>query len=154
MFLHIWSKKEIENFFIIPTAIRRLISRSAGRRTVLPTEEEVAAQIRILADDMEDVTFDALSFECLCIDRAGGISQANRKARNKIREIRNDTDSIVDIVAGKELISKLSEWSQTEFGIAFSPLALLRELNSTEIHDELQRVVGAIERTYPFVSAQ
>lgn len=148
--LHIWSKKEIENFFLIPAAIQRFISQKASRRTNTPSQEEVLNQINSIADEMEDLTFDALSFECLCNDRSGGNPKANQRARAKIKETRLKSSSLVDIVSGKDLITKLSDWAQTEFGVSFSPMTLLRELQKEEISDELKNVLEAIEYSRHF----
>ncbi len=143
--LHVWSKKEIENFFLVPTAIQRLISRNIGRRTKAPNLEEVVTEIQTIADGMEVSALDTLSNEYLSTNRGAGVARANEKARARIREARDRTGSIVDIVSGKEVISRLSEWSKTEFGLSFSVVGLVKEVTVEEIPDELRHVLESIE---------
>jgi hypothetical protein len=150
VYLHIWSKKEIENFFLNPSTIQRFIGKRVPRRINAPSRDEVANQIQVITDSLEDGAFDALSSEYLAADRGGGPRRANEKARTRLREVRDATGSVVDIISGKELISRLSNWSQTEFGVSFSASALLKEFNLDEIPNELIHVLDSIENSRAF----
>jgi len=143
--LHIWLKKEIENYLLSPSVISRVITKGGGRRTSLPTQEEIQAVIVKLADGMKDEVLDAIATEVWSNDRHLGQTGANREARKRIQEVRQSTGSILDLVSGKDLLTKLSEWSQTEFGVSFGSVTIAREMQLDEIDPEVRSVLTAIE---------
>ena len=143
--LHIWLKKEIENYLLSPPAISRVIAKRVGRRMSLPTREEIKEVITKLADGMENEVLDAIATEVWSNARSLGQAGANRGARKRIQEMRQSTGSILDLVSGKGLLAKLSEWSQTEFGVSFGPVAIARAMKFDEIDPEVRSVLTAIE---------
>jgi len=143
--LHVWTKKEIENFVVEPELICSFIQERVSARTTLPVAAEINSKNDEFANELEDATFDAFSSEFLKHDRAGGSTRANRRARCVIRSCREQTGSIRDLVSGKQLISCLSDWSNTQFGVSFSPHALLCHMSPKCIPNELRMVVEAIE---------
>ena len=50
------------------------------------------------------------------------------------------------LASGKILISKLSEWSRTEFNTGFGPHTIAAEMKVEDVTDEVREVVTAIER--------
>ena len=110
----------------------------------------IIRKIREFADDLEESTPDALADELYSMDRAGGIHKANSRARLRIKTIRDKTGSIEDIVSGKKIISRLSEWSQAKFNVSFGAATILKELNMYDIPDEVSSVVEAIEKQRDF----
>jgi energy-coupling factor transporter ATP-binding protein EcfA2 len=143
--LHIWSQKEIENYLLVESAIHRLINRQIARRTKGPTVGEVKAQIEKVANSMKEEVFDALSTELLTHDRSLGSGGANKAARKIIQEKMQEERGLLSIVSGKTVISGLSEWSQSEFGVSLNAITIAKELKSSEIHEEICKVVRAIE---------
>ena len=148
--LHIWTKKEIENYFIVPNAIQRVIEKSFNKGGTSPTTDEIAMQIDILADIQKDATFDALSTQLHTKNKAGGVTDANKKAREQIDLAWETQEGKWSIVSGKTTISSLSGWSQQHFGISINPLRILKEMNRYEIDSEITNVITAIERNLVF----
>ena len=147
--LHIWSQKEIENFLLLPSVVHRYIENRAAKRTTRPSLEEVKNEIERLAGCMEDDIFDTLSNEFLTRNRAKGSKGSNKAAREYMRPYK-DNGSIVPIVSGKLLLSKLSSWSQSEFGVQINSTGLIREFHKSEIHPEMEYVITAIEHIRNF----
>ena len=147
--LHIWSQKEIENFLLLPSVIHRYIENRVAKRTTHPSLEEVEEEIERLAWCMEDDIFDALSSEFLTRNRAKGLRGSNKAARDYMKPYK-DSGSIVPIVSGKLLLSKLSFWSQSEFGVQISSTGLIREFHKSEISTEMEHVITAIEHLRTF----
>ncbi len=56
--LHIWNRKEIENYLLVPAAILRALTSST--RKALPTNDEVREQLRIIADNLKDDCVDKI----------------------------------------------------------------------------------------------
>ena len=148
--LHIWAKKEIENYFLIPDAVQRIIATNSYEREV-PTSEEIASQIDLIVDMQKDLVFDALSSEFLSRDRGGGVPQANRKARALIDSAWVTRGGKWAIVSGKTVISKLSDWTQLRFDISLSSKKILKAMHRYEIDSEITKVITAIERNSPFL---
>ena len=147
--LHIWSKKEIENFFLVPSVVHRYISNRIAKRTTPPSLQELEDKIESLAGDMEDDVFDASSNEFLMQNRSKGLRGANKAAREYMEPYK-ENGSILPIVSGKSLLSKLSSWSQSEFSVSIKDISLIREFHRSEIHPEVVSVITAIEHLHNF----
>lgn len=145
IWLHIWSKKELENYLLVPEAIARLIERTSGRRTPSPTVSEVQNKLEAEAEELMEKVLDAYSQEFYSEDRTGGVRQANTKARELIRLRQADGASPVCLVSGKELFSRMSNWAQTEFGVSISVTRVTRNIRANELPSELLDVVREIE---------
>jgi AAA ATPase domain len=151
--LHIWSKKEIENFLIVPSAIQRIIAGGCKGQKTPPTAEEVEKEIDRVAKKMRDEIFDNLCTE-FATNKALAAGTANKRAREKLAEAWNTFEGRTSVVPGKQMISALSGWSQKNFGVSFNSTKLANLLQETEIHPEVRAVVQAIENHEPFPSRQ
>ena len=144
--LHIWSQKEIENYLLEPKVVHRYISNRVAKRTEPPDLCEIEAKIEELAINMEDDVFDAYSSEELARNRSQGLKKSNKIARDYIRPYRENR-TLKLIVSGKALITKLSSWSQSEFNVQINPNGLAREFRKSEIPQEMEFTLTAIERS-------
>lgn len=148
--LHIWHKKEIENYLLSATAIQRLISSRAAARVSLPSPEEIDRKIVEISDTMYHDCHDAIANEYHSINRKEGLTGANKYARNAIEAQRKIHGNIVNLVSGKTLFSRLSFWSNSEFGVAISPLSVVHAMKSNEVHDEMRAIITSIENGEKF----
>ena len=145
VWLHIWRRKEIENYLLVPTAIARFIAGRVGKRTTPPTPSEVEQLLEAEAAALMDSVFDGYSQEFIADNRAGGVHQANRKARELVKQRQESEGGQVGLASGKDLFSRVSNWAQTEFGISVSVSGVARAMRRDELPDELRDVVQAIE---------
>ena len=148
-YLHIWSQKEIENFSLISSVIHRYIKKQVANRTKPPSLREVHGKIESAAWAMEQQVFDSLSTEINVRDRRLGLTGSNKAAREYMKSYK-DRGSILPIVSGKKLVSILSGWSQSEFGVQINAINLTKEFHRSEIHEEIVSVITAIERHRDF----
>jgi hypothetical protein len=58
------------------------------------------------------------------------------------------------VVSGKVLLSELAKWANEEFGAAFGPPAIARQMTLSEVPAELTEVVRAIEEGSAFPTLQ
>lgn len=144
--LHVWSMKEIENYLLVPSAIRRVIAGRAGRRVDLPTIEEIAAKLAALLDGMRGEVTDKFSEQLLSTERGMGVARANQQAREIVRQAWESSGGAVRVCPGKELLRLLSDWAQTEFGVGISVSRLASSITRAEIHPEVQELLGRVER--------
>lgn len=148
--LHIWKRKELENYLLVPGAIRRIIASRIGANGMVPSEEEVARTIFALAGELEDEVMDGYIAEFYAQDRTGGPAQASKAARAHMTSVWGDFAGRLSVVSGKKLLARVSDWSQREFGVSLSAVRVARKLRPREIEKELELVLLAIETNQPF----
>jgi len=142
--LHIWDKKEIENYFIVPEAIQRIIiNRSKGKYS--PPIPEITNQLLEISISMKNDTTDCMANEIFQKHKSKGLQDANREARKIINTIERTDGNIISVISGKEIISQMSHWSQNKYKVSFSPIALLNEIHKFEIDKEVFSVICSIE---------
>jgi hypothetical protein len=142
--LHIWSKKELENYFLVPEAIFRSLAERARGREPRITAEVISQKLFEFAGELEHEVMDALAAEYLGENRASGPSTANRLARERMQSW-NNFDGRLALVSGKQVLARLSEWTQTNYGVPVSILRVARHMRRTEIDSELIAVLTTID---------
>ena len=143
--LHIWKRKEIENYLLVPDAIQRMISRRMQIDADSPTIEDVVAAMEAEMEKLKDDTFDAFANERWLRDRAGGIQQANKMARTFVSQSWTTFDGRLSLVSGKAMLSALSAWSQRQYKVSFGPYAVASELRVGELADEAKGVMKRMD---------
>ncbi len=146
--LHIWSKKEIENFLIVPSAIFRLIDNNHKKGK--PTLELVNQKIETLLEEMKDDIIDCYSSEIHKKNKGLDIPTCNSKARKIVTLNWANTSNKLSIAPGKKMIRTLSNWSKNEFGTSFNMLQIARVLEIGEIDEELTDIISSIEKRGSF----
>jgi DNA-binding TFAR19-related protein (PDSD5 family) len=148
--LHVWERKEIENYLLVPSAIKRLIETRVTKRKIAPAIEEVIQKMEEICLNLKDEVFDALSAEIYSQDRKLGAGGANKLAREYIDKRWKSFDSRLSIVSGKEVITRVSKWSQDQYGVSLNASAIARQIRLEEIPNEVIAVIEAIEGCDPF----
>lgn len=143
--LHIWQRKEIENYLLVPETIQRVIARGVSEGTRRPSTEDVVAAMKIEAEKLKDDTFDKFANERWLRNRAGGVRNANKRARSYVNDLWEDLAGRLEIVSGKAMLSALSAWSQKEYGVSFGPYGVAMALRVEELADEVVQVVRQID---------
>jgi hypothetical protein len=148
--LHIWKRKEIENYLLVPQAIQRLLARSIVKNKTPPTLEDIIAQLDVIAQNLKDEVLDSLASAIQHRNRGMDAGTANKKARERIEQLWQTADGRLSIISGKSALSALSQWGNHNFGASFSSLRVASELRSDEIDAEVKAVVSSIEEVEPF----
>ncbi len=141
--LLIWSRKEIENYLIIPAVIEIAQSSTNGS----PSVDEIENKIGEITDSLKDQTIDNYSQEFHNNERDKGISAANKKARKLVDSSWALNTDRLSVVSGKKVISKLSSWAAEDFGVSFGANTLLHEMQVGELDQEVVNLVIAIENS-------
>lgn len=142
--LHIWAAKELENYVLVPTAIKRLIDLKKPSAMRDATSDEIEERIDEIAKGLEHETFDGMASERLAEDRSLGSGGANKAAREALVERWSTPLSRRMVVSGKQVVSTLSGWCQKEFGVSLSSPAIVRMMRPTEVDPEVAGVLNAI----------
>ena len=147
--LHIWQKKEIENYFIIPEAIQRIIiKRSNGEFS--PSVDRIKRQLLIISTSVKNDITDCIANEIFQKNKVLGLQNANREARKYVDEVEASKGDILSIISGKDIISKMSKWAQNKYKVSFSPVALLKEITRAEIDGEVLSIINSLETNSQF----
>jgi AAA15 family ATPase/GTPase len=146
--LHIWRKKEIENYLIHPLAILRII-KSKKKNSQL-TEEDVKNIIDRFCDEVKDDVIDSYATSIKEKDNSKAIKTANQEARKYVNTLW-DAEKI-KIVPGKHIIAKICNWMTEEQKVSTNKFAIARELKIEELDSELISVVTSIENRVPFTT--
>jgi hypothetical protein len=124
--LHIWKRKEIENYLIVPTTILRVIQQGIKPLRPAPALEDVERKVDEIAEQLRMDTFNAMATAFLDDDRSAGVTGANKKADLRLSALWKQNPGKLAAVAGKEVIHKLSEWSNRTYGVSFNAIKLSR----------------------------
>jgi hypothetical protein len=148
--LHIWNKKEIENYLLVPAAIRRLIEKGKPRKRSAPTEQEIETKLGEIADGLRLDVVSSMAAEFFEEDRKLGFPGANKRALERVERAWKTLPSKLAVVRGKDVISRLSEWSNSEFNVSLNAVKLAKELTAAEIDEEVKCVLSSIENDEDF----
>jgi hypothetical protein len=143
--LHIWTRKELENYLIVPDAVRRIIASRVESTKTPPTEAIVRKRIDTIAQGFHDEVLYALASEYVK-DRSGDLDPKNaiQAADQRLKTLWATPNGRAATAPGKKILSSLSSWSKKRYGVSFGIPALLREIRADEISDEVRLVLGAI----------
>jgi hypothetical protein len=147
--LHIWNRKEIENYFLIPKAIHRLISDEKGEAGS-PSLQNVIDKIDETAHELKDAVLDSISGAFQIKNRGTMVAQANEHARSILNRAFMSFEGRISLLPGKEVLGKLANWSNTEYGVSFSLQRLSKYINRDEVPPELRSVITSLELGEPF----
>lgn len=149
--LHIWKRKEIENYLVSPIILRALLRKRKVAK--LPSLKELEDLIEIHLANLKAETFDSIAAEIHRSHREIGHVSANQSARALLEGRWNTFDGRISVVSGKRLISSLSEHCKKIYGVSFSPTSLARVMKPEYIHSEVVMVITAIEKCCEFIQA-
>jgi hypothetical protein len=146
--VHIWCKKEIENYLLNPVAVTKAIVSKLPKRASPPSESEVRNKMNEFAASLTEEMFDAVAQEFISVNRGLGVGGANKAAREAI-DIRVQRDGLLSCVSGKSVIQKLFSWVQNEFGASLNTLTICRQFTAGDLDPEMKAVLTAIENATP-----
>lgn len=143
--LHIWRRKEIENYLLVPSAIRRAIKANSRNGQAAPDVDAIAQKLGDVVDSFrEDVTL-RLATNIQERDRRLALATAMEEARLIVNASWASEGAGLPLVSGKLAIEAMKRWCQADYGISFSNVAVAKGLSRAEMPDELVNVVTAIE---------
>lgn len=136
--LHVWQRKEIENYLIIPQVLFKFIPKSSSI-----TYDNFLKQLEVLLDEQRDKVFDAYAtqYRIDCKELANGqqwdTATCNQNARTYLKEHWNTLNDKIALVGGKDFISVLAKYFQDNYKISISVRKILEEITTDVISDEI-----------------
>jgi hypothetical protein len=148
--LHIWKKKELENYLLVPTAIHRFIQQKNEKGKKPPSLYALLKALEKIAADLLDDTVDAVATCIQARDRKIVVATANQRARELVAARWGKLSERLGIISGKKALARLADWSQKSFGVSVGATQLAASLTFDEIDPEVKAVLGALEKNSIF----
>jgi AAA15 family ATPase/GTPase len=144
--LHIWERKEIENYLLIPSVFCRLIKQRKKNAQV--EEEQIANQIDNICESLKQEVIDAYANEMHTKDKSKAISTINQMAREYVNT-RWEMDKY-KLVSGKKVTASICKWVSDNFKVSINKFAIASEILRLEMPEELTDLINKIENRIDF----
>jgi hypothetical protein len=134
-----WSRKEIENFLICPATMASYLSSRRDEPVDVRLVEAILSEtLDEIADEITELVADSYQ----SADRKLALPTVMRKARKYLAERQEQGATVIDLVSGKQVLSRMSARSKEEFGVSFGPISICRAMSTNRVHPEIQEVLG------------
>ena len=137
--LHIWSRKEIENYAICANAILRLIM--AKKRKGKITLELLENKMKEIEEGLKENVQDGIASEIQKRDKSLDYSTVRRIVSTKMRVLWKQP---LNVIPGKTFIKRLSEWSSKEYGVCIQAMSIIPFFEPAEVPQEIKDVISTI----------
>jgi len=153
-FVHIHSRKEIENFLIVPQVIQRAIEKrleEKNKRTgsKLKFESDITEIITLISEDFKSYVFAQLQAKQVDfekrLDPKKDISTINKFIFESFSEAWDDFELRMNMIPGKEFLTKLNQYLQTEFKINLSKANIISNMQKEDIPHEMIIIIEKIK---------
>jgi energy-coupling factor transporter ATP-binding protein EcfA2 len=148
--LHIWHRKELENYLLVASAIRRAINNQLSIGKVGPALSEVEHELEDIAEKLKQEVIDCIATHIQSADRKLTVATANQRAREIVSNRWKTHADRMGVIPGKEAMTRVSRWVQEKYKVSVSGLLIAHHMIGTELPQEMQEVLTAIEECEAF----
>lgn len=148
--LHIWKRKEIENYLLVPAAIQRAVQKQLAEGIPAPSVEQIERRLEKIAEIYREEVTDCLATSIALADRKVMAGTANQQARVLVSERWETQAGRFSIIPGKKVLSKLANWLEKKYQVSVGAAAIAYSLARNEVDEELRQVIGSIEEGVAF----
>lgn len=134
--LHVWEKKEIENYILTPQSIFRLIEQP---------QETYPIFLECLSIELEQLKQQTLGGFMDQLDRNCRGQASSRKYQIATAELEKRWGTLEDrlsVCNGKDLISHINSWVARQYHQKSSRKKLLDSLTAEDVCDEMKQVIS------------
>ena len=135
--LHIWKRKELENYILEPNVLFRLSKQSTDMYECFLQELEE------LVDTYENRVFDQYA-EHILKYRKVDVSTANAEARTYMRKMWTNLQNKLALVGGKNFMKQLNSWFRKKYSVNLSVTKIISEFQEDEFDGEIIRMIRKI----------
>lgn len=136
--LHIWKKKEIENYLLIPKVWFRVTGLAREKY------ENFLVKFEALVEEEKDNIIDQISQHLKEVYAELDVSACNRQARKEIEMKWKSLEEKLSLVPGKKFIKKLNNWMRKEYGVSCSIDRIIKEIRANEVENEMVEVLNLL----------
>lgn len=135
--LHIWKRKELENYILEPQVLFRLSQQSIEKY------DNFINELEELVNTYEDRVFDQYAEHILKYKKID-VSTANAEARSYMKDMWTNLENKLALVGGKEFIKRLNSWYKQKFALNLSVSKIISEFQKDEFDNEIVEVIKNI----------
>jgi energy-coupling factor transporter ATP-binding protein EcfA2 len=156
-FAHIHSRKEVENYLLIPAALKRAIDRSISSRTPSAGKEIVGVDIDEILTEITDPMQGDIQAQILARRgdylRSTGrdLASVNAETISAFNERWRNLNSRLELVPGKEVLAKLRTRLHEKHHITLTDTVIIGSIRREELPDDLVGLLNELE-TYRTLS--
>lgn len=148
--LHVLSKRELENYLLVPAAMHRAICSQLRNREAWPSIEKVEAFLEDLAEQGKESVIECLAAAIYGEQKDATAETCNRSARETVATWWANPGTKFAKMPGKETFSRIANWAHVNYEVTISELLVANHLIAEELPKELRSVLLAIEAGKPF----
>lgn len=145
--IHIWKRKEIENYTIVSTAIARFICK----KNLSLLYEDVCLEMEKIIEkesgQLKDHVVDKISDERFRKNRSKEVSTVFRDVQKEIDLQWTSFEAIVKMIPGKTFIGRLSGICKERYNVSFNAQQIASAMNRSEIDREIERYLSQIRES-------
>ncbi len=140
--VHLHSRKEIENFLLVPSVLdrtieKRIFDRASRNGMNIKFKEDVIDLLMSLSDQMKSrINAQFMSKRGQYLKAANpslDYATINERMLDEFDELWTDFESRMKIVPGKDLFAKLNEYLQTKYSISITHSLIVNTMRKDEI---------------------
>ncbi|MEN6420170.1 MAG: AAA family ATPase [Clostridiaceae bacterium] len=136
LLLHVWRKKEIENYVLVPSAIFRSIKISCDFSYFI-------TEFTRVVDDMREEVSYRIAAKIQDYFKSSGLDfvTAQKRAAIYMKENWTTLERKIALVNGKELLSRVNEWLRDKYCVSTSLDRIIRSMKPDEVDEEITEVL-------------
>lgn len=138
--LHIWEKKEIENYLIDTKVLYRIVERYQEE-----SYEDFCGRIEELVEGMKDLVIDGYADMLQQRNRGMELSTCNIKAREIIKNCWGTLESKISLVNGKDLLAKIREYCQSKYKVTLTDNLIQKSFTMEDVPMEIKTVLAKVQ---------
>lgn len=144
--LHIWKRKEIENYVISSEIVHRTILKenSDSGVTILEIEKILQEEIEKFKEDI----IDSYATEISDNNKRLALKTVNQQAREIVNK--NWDSNKLSLVPGKKLVSALSKVTHNKFKVSLNSFKLARNMIKSDLDQEVIEMLVKLDNNLPF----
>ena len=138
LILHVWSKKELENYLINPKVIYKIIADCCEKY------EDFILKFENLVNSFKDDVIDSYTTKIHEDDRKLTAGTAASKARDYVDGKWNCLENKLSIVPGKELLKTVNKWIKDDYKVSCSMNTIFNNMELDDIDSEIKELLKKI----------
>lgn len=142
--LHIWERKEIENYVLNPDVIFRYIQdkKRKGKISFEILRDKMNEIVESMYSEVHDSIATSIQDKSRSTPNPYSYATAKKLASERMMQLWHHP---FDVVSGKNFIKKLATWTSKEYGITFQALNIVPYYKVEEIPEEVINVITTIK---------
>ena len=153
LYSHIHSRKEIENFLLVPAALRKAISdRVSERNKRTGDAKSFSESIETILLDLTDAMKHPVQAQYLkrqhpyakSLNRSADETTITSQLLAAFDVKWNNLESRLAMVSGKEVLSRLNSYLQQTCGVTVTPTLIIEAMSEIDIPNEMKEIISSL----------